>query len=73
MADQYRNVCVTLLALVAIVALVGTLLLFSGSLTGAQVAVEQFCRVSPDCPKGYMCQRLTSQPHAVLGKCLPLT
>ena len=78
MHEQHaKEVCTALLGLVAIVALVGTLLLFSGSLstnaTGAPTApIEQFCTVHADCPTGYACQKFTTLPHAVVGKCLPL-
>ncbi|MBI4016855.1 MAG: hypothetical protein HY363_04130 [Candidatus Aenigmarchaeota archaeon] len=77
MEEQHiRTFSITLLGLVAVVALVGIMLLFSGKLTpsGAQVLQpEQFCKVHTDCPEGNICQKFTTYPHAVMGKCLPLT
>ena len=79
MHEQHVNeVSTVLFGLFALVALVGSLLLFSGTLmpaqtTGAQtVHIEQFCTVHADCPIGYTCQKFTTRPHAVMGKCLPL-
>ena len=73
--EHVKDVCVALLGSVAIVALVGTILVFSGklTLTGAQAApLEQFCTVHADCPEGYTCQKFTTRPHSIVGKCLPL-
>ena len=79
MHEQHiKDVSTVLLGLFALVALIGSLLLFSGTLapeqpTGAQTYhVEQFCTVHADCPSGYTCQKFTTRPHAVMGKCLPL-